>query len=70
MEHHDPGHPRNRQIPCHPEQEPQNRPGLVFAGEVEVDIGRFIAFEPEERLEGNVVAVPPHGRPALGAVLR
>ena len=45
------------------------RHGLVFAGEVEVDIGGLVALEAEEGLERDLVAVAPQRRAADGAVL-
>ena len=44
---------------------------LIFAGEVKVDIGRFlISRETEEGLERDIKTVLPHKRSALGAVFR
>ena len=41
---------------------------LVFTGEVQVDIGRFVAVEAEERFERDFVTVANHRRAAMGAV--
>ena len=46
------------------------RLGLVFTGEVKVDIGRlFVAGEAKEGLERDIEAVAPHACAALGTVL-
>ena len=46
------------------------RLGLIFAGEVEVNIGGlFVAWEAEEGLERDIEAVTVHARAAFGAVL-
>ena len=46
------------------------RLGLIFAGEVEVNIGGlFVAWEAEECLERDIEAVTVHARAAFGAVL-
>ena len=43
--------------------------GLVFSGEVQVNIRRLVPLKAQERLKGNVVTVLVHMRPADGAVL-
>ena len=46
------------------------RDGLVFSGEVQVDIRLFVALEPQERRERDRIAVPLHRRAAVRAVHR
>ena len=43
--------------------------GLVFAREVQVDIGLFVAVEAQERLKRDIMAVHQHPGTAVGAVL-
>ena len=41
------------------------RLGLILPGEVEVDIGHFVAVEAEKGLKGNIVTVPIERRLAI-----
>ena len=43
--------------------------GLVFSGEVQVDIGYLVAFESQEGFKRNVLSVSADHFPALGADL-
>ena len=43
---------------------------LVFAGEIQVDIGRFISLETEEGLKRNIMSVTDKRRAAFRTVLR
>ena len=45
------------------------RPCLIFAGEVEVDIGAFVALETKEGFKRNVVTVALHRCSAFRTVL-
>src|SRR5690606_39873307 len=45
-------------------------PRLVFPREVQVDIRRLVPLKSQEGLKGNVVAVLPHLRAALGTIDR
>ena len=44
-------------------------PGLIFAGEVQVDIGHLVALEAQEDFKGNVITVFFEGIAANFAVL-
>ena len=44
-------------------------PGLVFPGEVQVDIRHLVPVEPQEYGERDIVPVPDHGSAAFRAVL-